>query len=214
MARTRAPLLSWGASGKIADTQVYSTWKGRPYVRQHVIPTNPNSAGQQLTRNTFSYLNRLWQYLPAGALGAWDLYATNSRFTARNGWLKQNVGPLRSETDLELITLSPAAGSGIIAASITATGGNDQVTIDLVAPSLPTGWTITKAWAMVVANVDPQTSDVYSVGSGSDATSTYQVVITGLLSVQEYVCAAWFEYLKPDGSTAYGLNLIDTATTT
>lgn len=214
MARTVAPLLSFSAGGQIAKTQVYAEWKGRPYVRRYVVPANPNSTGQQLTRNTFRYLNKLWQYLPSGAIAAWTLYGDNSRFTNRNGWLKQNIAPLRDQTDLALLVISPAAGSGIQAAAMNLTPGDDQITVDLTAPTLPAGWTITAAWALAVQNVNPQTSEIYDVASGSDATSTYQIILTGLGSAVEYVVGGWFEYTKSNGEKAYGLAITDTATTT
>ena len=49
MAKVTAPLLSFGGLGTIGKVAVYSKWKGRPYVRQYVIPGNPKTAGQTLT---------------------------------------------------------------------------------------------------------------------------------------------------------------------
>lgn len=213
MAKTNAPLLSWGASGKIADTQVYSIWKGRPYVRRYVIPSNPNSPGQQMTRNTFRYLSRLWQYMPAGAVGAWQLYGDNSRFTARNGFLKQNVGPLRSEILLTDIVLSVSAGAGIIADAAVGTPGANQITVALTAPPLPTGWTIDNGWAMAVKNVNPQTSDEYQAVAAFDASTPYSIVLAGLDAATEYVVGGWFEYTKPNGQKAYGQSLQSLVTT-
>lgn len=212
MSKVRAPLLSWGAGGQIAKTQVYSVWKGRPYVRQYVIPANPNTPGQQLTRNAFKYLNRLWSYLPAGALGAWDLYGNNQRYTARNGWLSVNNGALRTKTDLTDLIMSIGAGSGIIAQGMAVVGGAGTATVTLTAPPLPTGWTITKAWAMAVQSVDPQTSDVYQAVAGSDDAAPYEVALAGLTNGVEYVVGGWFEYLKADGKKAYGISLQDTVT--
>jgi len=212
MSKVTAPLLSFDASGQIADTLVYASWKGRPYARKYVIPSNPNSAGQQLTRNTFKFLSKLFQYMPTAALGAWDLYATNSRFTAVNGFMKQNVGPLRDETDLLLAVLSPSAGGGIIATDMTLTPASTQITVDLTAPTLPTGWTIDAGWAMAVRNVDPQTSEIYDVATGSDAATPFSIVLTGLTDTEEYVVGGWFEYTRDNGKKAYGLALSDTAT--
>lgn len=213
MAKTNAPLLSWGASGTIAKTQVYSTWKGRSYVRRHVIPANPNSPAQQETRNTWKFLNKVWAYVPAGAIGAWDLYATNSRFTPKNGWLKQNLSPLREETDLANIVLSVAAGSGIIADSMTPTPAATSIEVVLVAPPVPVGWTIVRAWAMAIKNVDPQTSADYQVTAGSDDTSAYEIDLTGLEEDTSYVVGGWFEYTKPDGKPAYGQSMQAVVTT-
>jgi len=46
MAKVKGPLMSLEASGSVANTITFSTWKGRPYVRQLVTPSNPSTAGQ------------------------------------------------------------------------------------------------------------------------------------------------------------------------
>lgn len=46
MAKVTGPLFSVSASGKIANSMVYFGWKGINVVRQWVIPSNPQSAGQ------------------------------------------------------------------------------------------------------------------------------------------------------------------------
>jgi len=46
MAKVTGPLQSFTASGKLADSIVFSIWKGIAYVRQYVIPANPQSTGQ------------------------------------------------------------------------------------------------------------------------------------------------------------------------
>jgi hypothetical protein len=56
MAKVTAPLMSMTASGKFGGALVFTTWKGRPTVRQLVIPTNRKSAGQVATRNAISVL--------------------------------------------------------------------------------------------------------------------------------------------------------------
>jgi hypothetical protein len=50
MAKLRAPLFSFGASGKLAKSLVYFGWKGLNVVRSYVIPANPNSTAQQTQR--------------------------------------------------------------------------------------------------------------------------------------------------------------------
>lgn len=47
MAKLNAPLFSFEARGKIANSLVYFPWKGINAVRQYVIPTNPRSQAQQ-----------------------------------------------------------------------------------------------------------------------------------------------------------------------
>lgn len=213
MAKTTAPLLSMEASGQIGSTLVASKWKGRAYMRRYTIPANPNTAGQQLTRNTFRWLNNVWKFMPGSATGAWQLYAETSRITDRNGFIKLNNGPLREETDLANMVLSPSAKSGLIAAAVTPTPAAGQITVDLTPPVLPTGWTVTKAYAACIRDQDPQTEAFYEVTAGSDATSTYQVILAGL-DAADYLVGGWFEFARPDGTPAFGQSLQDIVTVT
>lgn len=50
MAKLKAPLMSFGASGKIAGSLVFFGWKGIDAVREYVVPANPRSAPQQAQR--------------------------------------------------------------------------------------------------------------------------------------------------------------------
>lgn len=210
MGKTTAPLLSFDAEGQIAKTLVYASWKGRSYARRYVIPANPNSAEQQLTRNTFRWLTALFKYYPGASLDAWQAYADSNRITDRNAFIKLNNGPLRTETTITDIILSPAARSGLIASAINITPAAGQLSVALTAPSLPTGWTITDSFAMAVRQQDPQTEAFYEVGFASDNSDPYEPVITGLDSAT-YVVGGWFEFTRPDGTLAYGQSLQDTA---
>jgi len=163
MARTTAPLLSFDAAGQIGKTQVYASWKGRAYARRYVIPSNPKSTEQTLTRTTFSWLQHAFAYFPTAAVAAWELKASNNRITANNQWIKDNLALLREETDLNQLVMSPAAGGGVPAGAFTVTPGNDQLQLVLAAPSLPTGWSIVKAHFAVIEDQDPQTETFYTV---------------------------------------------------
>lgn len=214
MARTTAPLLSWGASGQVAQTQVYSKWKGRSYVRRYVIPANPNTASQQETRSTFTWLNNFARYLPAAAIDAWDLYANNSQITRRNAIIKQNLSALRSEADLTNLIMSPAAGGGLVADAIALTPGSGQLTVDLTEPTLPTGWTIVEAVAMALRDQDPQTGTYFVSTAGTDSSTPFSIDLTGLTPSVLYWVGGWFKYQKPDQSYAYGIALMDSDTPT
>lgn len=84
MAKLKAPLLSLGASGQLAKTLVASSWKGIKYMREYVVPSNPNTAAQQAQRTTFS-----------AAVHAWQNYLTNAPLIT--GW---NVSALLSPTPM------------------------------------------------------------------------------------------------------------------
>ena len=50
MAKLKAPLLSFGASGAIAKAVVYFPWKGLNVAREYVIPSNPKTTPQTTQR--------------------------------------------------------------------------------------------------------------------------------------------------------------------
>ena len=212
MAKTTAPLLSFSAGGQIAKTQVYSTWKGRPYVRRYVVPANPQTAAQTLTRSTFAFLNALWKFYPAAATTAWALYADGFRITDRNAFLKANVSPLRAAADLDAMVISPAAKSGFMASAMVITPTTGQLSVAVTPPEIPAGWAIVKCHGLAIPQQDPNTGSDYSLGYASDDTDPYTVVITGLVNATVYVVGVWFEFTRPDGSSAFGQSLQDTGT--
>lgn len=214
MSRTIAPLLSFGASGQIAKTQVYSTWKGIPYVRRYAIPANPRTADQTEVRSVFSYLNDVWKFAPTLMVEAYDAYASGQPLTGRNGLIKQNLAALQTATDVADFVFSPGAKSGIALAGLSLTPGTDKITVDAVAPDLPNGWTLTAVVAAALANEDPHTTTMFIISAAQDASAPYSFDITGLETGQEYVVGAWAKFTRPDGSFAYGRSINDTATPT
>jgi hypothetical protein len=50
MAKVNGPFMSLSASGTFGNILTASIWKGRPYMRQRVDPSNPSTAGQVLVR--------------------------------------------------------------------------------------------------------------------------------------------------------------------
>jgi len=66
MAKVKSPLMSFSASGQIAKSLVFASWKGIADVRQYVIPANPKSADQVTQRG----------YLTA-AVAAWHAFTRN-----------------------------------------------------------------------------------------------------------------------------------------
>jgi len=84
MAKVKGPLFSLGASGQIAKTLVYMTWKGIDDVREYVIPANPKSAGQQTQRGYFAAAVEDWHTdgFTAVDVAAWNLYALAQKVAA------------------------------------------------------------------------------------------------------------------------------------
>lgn len=50
MAKLKAPLMSFGASGALAKSVVYFPWKGVNAVREYKVPANPRSGAQTAQR--------------------------------------------------------------------------------------------------------------------------------------------------------------------
>lgn len=214
MAKTTAPLLSFGAAGQIGRTQVYASWKGRGYARRYTIPANPRSADQTLTRDTFAFLQAVYKLMPALASAPWELFAKGKVLTGRNAFTKSNLANLRTASDLSDFIFSPGALGGPPPESMTPVGGSGTITTAVVAPaSTPVGWSITQAVVAAIADGDPQSSQLYAITAGFDASNPYSVVLSGL-DAGDYEVGAWLQWLRPDGLIAYSPSIQDTATVT
>lgn len=77
MAKVRAPLMSFDARGKLADSLVYLGWKGLKTVRQYVIPANPQTDDQQQQRGYFTTAVGQWHTdgFTSEDVKAWNLLA-------------------------------------------------------------------------------------------------------------------------------------------
>jgi len=215
VAKVTAPLLSFGASGAIAQTQVYAKWKGRAYVRRHVIPSNPQTAEQTLTRNSFTWLSNVYKVAPSLVTDVWVAYAKGLVMTDRNAWMKKNLADVRGESDLTIFTMSPGALGGLPPTAQVVTPGNDQLSIAITAPSvLPTGWTVTSAISAVIRDQDPQTGILYNISALEDTSAAYVNLFTGLANAALYQCFSWLKWLRPDGLVAYSPALQTTGLTT
>jgi len=213
MAKTTAPLLSFGASGQIAQTQVYSKWKGRAYVRRYTVPANPNTSEQQLTRSVFSWLQAVYKFATPDLTDAWEAYAKGLVMTARNAFTKLNLSQLRTATDLSDMLFSPGALGGLPGTGITVAGSSGHVAVTLTAPtSVPTGWTITSAILGVIPDQDPNSGALYQATTFEDSSSPYTNSFA--VSAGDYIGFGFFKWMRPDGRTAYSVSLSDGATAT
>ena len=218
MAKVTAPILSMRARGQIGKSQVYASWRGVPYARQLVVPSNPNSAEQQATRTVFASLQDLWKRLGALSVAPWTAFATGRPFTDRNAFTGQNVRALRGKEDRADYIGSPGARGGVAptAVSADATMNAGEIDVTITAPPAPTGWTLTQAVAFAMLDGAPNSKVPNPIAEGSDdepeAGTTNVVTLSGLTSSEPHVVAAWLVWMKPDGSLAYGASLTDTAT--
>lgn len=215
MALVNGPLLSFSAGGQIAQTQVYSKWKGRQYVRRYVVPANPRSTDQTLTRSVFAWLSNSWRVGPADFQNPWKAAAQNQVLTDRNLWVKRNLTLLRNGIDLEGITISPGAKAGLNT-DTTITPGAGQIAIAITVPSvLPAGWSIIQGTAVAILNQDPHIDTDYNIFAATDLTAPYTPTITGL-AAGDYVAGGFLVFQRSASLTdlAYGSAIGEVTTVT
>jgi len=212
MAKVTAPLLSFGGSGSIAKSMVFSKWKGRPYVRRHVIPANPQSTAQTLTRDIFRNLSSIWLNLVPGGQTPWDRFAEGQVLTGRNAYMGKNLAVLRGEVDMALWIGSPGAKGGLVQETTVLTPGVGTITVVVTTPTPPTGWTVQQVQALMIADGTPEGITDFSTIAGSDLTSPYSILLTGV-AVTVYSVTAWVVWVKPDATIAYGPSVTALATT-
>lgn len=212
MAKVTAPLLSFGASGSVAKSVVFSKWKGRPYARRHVIPANPQTVGQTLTRDIFAWGGQVWKIMGPLGRGPWDRFATGQVLTGRNKFMGNFVAENRGESDLLSWNMSPGAKGGLPLVSVVASSpGVNDILLTCVTPTPPTGWTVTSCIGMVIRNADPAASVLYATTEDEDIGGLLPL-LPGLTTAQSYVYGAWIKWAKPDGSVAYSVATMGTFT--
>lgn len=211
MAKISGPLLSFGARGQIGKSMVVAKWRGVPYARQYVQPSNPNTAGQQSTRGTFANWRGAWKLATANLVATWDAFAAGKKFTGMNAFVGQNLAATRGETDYAMFIGSPGSGGGLPLPGITVDVGalSGEIDVDFTAPDLPADWQITKAIAIAFPDGDPATAFEGPITEGTDATAPYSITLSGLTPGADYCVCAWLEYQKPNGSKAYSASITE-----
>lgn len=139
MARVTGPLLSLAASGTIQNTITYATWKGRPYARMHVIPSNPKTAAQVAVRAMLKFLSQGWSAIKAASESSWVAQADATKTSTFNAYISANLkrwrefqGPTQISPAAEAkaattITMAaPAGGPRNIEIGLTPTASADQ----------------------------------------------------------------------------------------
>lgn len=207
MAKPTGPLLSLGASGTIAKTLTYSKWKGRPYIRTRVIPANPQTTEQTKTRNAFSWASDQWKNAPTLGRSPWNRFAQGQVLSGRNAFIGRQTNALRAVTVVDTWIGSPGAKGGLAPSTVVLTPAALQMTVDVTAPTPPTGWTLTSAVVALLEQQDPQTDTGINMAVLEDLAAPFSLVFTGLEAATVYVASAWLQWLKPDASIAYGASV-------
>lgn len=132
MAKLDGPLMSMAASGSIGGILTFGQNKGRNFVRQLVIPSNPQTAAQSGVRSMMKFIGQEWAQLSPTDQATWATRAaqTNiSNFAAfsskgMDNWSNAN---LAAQSQDPAITVTTPAGPPTV---ITDTVVERRATID------------------------------------------------------------------------------------
>ncbi len=92
MAKLIGPLGSGLASGKINQSLIYSSNRGRPYTKRHRVPHNPRTQLQTGLRSAIPFISAQWQTLDATQEESWAELAEEFNLPNYHAYLKANLG--------------------------------------------------------------------------------------------------------------------------
>lgn len=125
MATVKGPLFSLDASGTVGGSVVFANWKGRNYVRRHVVPANPKSVDQVSVRAMLRFLSQIWKLgLSDGDKADWEDRAAVDNVSPFNAFCGYNLnrwGMYTGPTKLDPATETGTPGtyfSGSVEAQI------------------------------------------------------------------------------------------------
>lgn len=140
MVKVYAPMLSLDASGTLGEAIVFSKWKGRNYVRQRVIPANPQSGLQVSMRAMMKFLAQNWAALSSAQKADWESRADDMIVSPFNAFVSYNQKRWRNYTLPSIADPATAAGTLAATSGHAATGGERSITLDWTVDTLNDGW--------------------------------------------------------------------------
>jgi len=192
MAVVSAPLMSLGASGQVGGAIVFSSWKGRPVVRQLVTPANPQSAKQTARRAMMRFLTRQWAGLGSTPQATWEPLAKSTNIAPVNSYVGYNQD-LWTQFNPPTSSYLHAAGTPATTAVITATGGVGQASLSVALGTLNDNWGV-----VIFAKLGSAPTGIFSeVVYIAEATATPALVV-----VTPLVAGTW--HFKARDFSLYG----------
>lgn len=122
--------MSLDASGTLGKAFVASKWKGRNYMRRHVVPSNPRSAAQTANRAMMAFLSQYWANMSALNQATWNDLASQGNFSPFNAFVRYNMNRWKQfATPFETISSVSAAPSAPTISASAGGVGQLQITI-------------------------------------------------------------------------------------
>lgn len=161
MVKVAGPAFSLDASGSLGNAIVFSKWKGRPYVRERIIPANPRSDGQKAMRAMLTWLAQQWAAQSAADQASWDDPADADVISPFNAFTKSGLKRWRNFTSPGQEYPVPGTGTEATLNDWTATAGVRSVTVEQTITTVNNNWgtcifrsltsSFTTAWNNLVA---------------------------------------------------------------
>lgn len=211
MAKVTLPLLGAEASGTVANSLTFGKWKGINYVRARVTPANPQTAGQIDQRNLMTWCVRFWQSLPSVVQDGWVSAARAQKMTGFNLFLKRNLIGLKAGTNNDSWIASPGQSGAPPVLSVSATGGEGQVSVSATVGDVVPGTTINAVYFVLVKLQSTRGEFAGPVLVAEDTSPPYGATFSDL-SAGDYVVAAFVKATDTKGNVLRGVPLNDTAT--
>lgn len=139
MAIVTGPLQSFDASGKLANSIVFSKWKGRNYVRRLAIPSNPKSQAQLYFRAFMAFLGSQWSTLSGALQAEWDADAAAYLISSFNAYTRQGMREA-TQTNAPYQAASVIGGTASVLGALTATGGVGILSLSQAVTTANDGW--------------------------------------------------------------------------
>lgn len=90
-AKLDGPLMSMGASGSIGGILTFGSNKGRNFVRQLVIPSNPRTPAQQGVRSAMRWIGQEWAQLTLANQATWETRAGQTNISPFNAFSSKGM---------------------------------------------------------------------------------------------------------------------------
>ncbi|MCJ7753195.1 MAG: hypothetical protein MUP13_01380 [Thermoanaerobaculales bacterium] len=142
MVKVTGPALSMEASGSLGGVMVFSKWKGRPYVRSLVVPSNPKSGGQVGMRAMFSFLAKSWATLTAPNQATWEDRAEQLVVSEFNAFMSYNQFRWRNFTAPSKEEPAAAVETPATVGALSLAVGVRSITVTQAITTASDGWGI------------------------------------------------------------------------
>ncbi len=142
MVKVAGPAMSLEASGSLAGVMVFAKWKGRPYVRSLVRPSNPKSGGQVGVRSMFKFISQNWSAIGSTPQASWEDRADQKVISPFNAFMGYNQGRWRDFKAPSQADPAVETGTDADLDTITAVAGVRSVTLTIPILAAHDGWGI------------------------------------------------------------------------